>query len=400
MVTSGPKKPTWERTKTPHLYRHRNRRYYLRTFFGGKEKWTSLKTTILAVAKQRLKEHEQAADARRLSGIHAVSGPLSYAQALAIFRHGLAAADITDNTRAFYQNGIKLVERTWENIASAKLDRITALDVVAWLQAFVANAKPHVPPNAKSSARGSTGASKTTVKCALISLRKLLDVVVATGHLPANPARNEQVALKMRTILKKMRREKTAHRRLVVIPSTKDLSRLVSAVREAGVSHCRAAADYIEFLAYCGARKNEAVNVLWQDIDFARGNVCLRVTKNGDQRDIPMFINMRRLLKRLKRERVPLRQNDPVLLVKDVQGFITSACRKLGITRFTTHGLRHFFGTACLEEGIDARTVAKWLGHADNGALLLEVYAHIRPDHEKRMMKRVRFTLHRANSQP
>jgi integrase len=74
-----------------------------------------------------------------------------------------------------------------------------------------------------------------------------------------------------------------------------------------------------------------------------------------------------------------------VLRVREVQGFINSACRKLGIPRFTTHGLRHLFGTACLEAGVDVRTVASWLGHKDHGALLLKIYSHVRPAHEAEM---------------
>jgi hypothetical protein len=34
-------------TNVQFLYRHRNVRYYVRTFASGKEKWTSLKTNLL-----------------------------------------------------------------------------------------------------------------------------------------------------------------------------------------------------------------------------------------------------------------------------------------------------------------------------------------------------------------
>jgi integrase len=84
--------------------------------------------------------------------------------------------------------------------------------------------------------------------------------------------------------------------------------------------------------------------------------------------------------------------NPHVLRVKEAQGFINSACRKLGIQRITTHALRHLFGTACLEAGVDVRTVAGWLGHKDNGALLLKVYSHIRDQHESEMIRKVRFS--------
>jgi integrase len=104
-----------------------------------------------------------------------------------------------------------------------------------------------------------------------------------------------------------------------------------------------------------------------------------------------MIGEMRDLLTRLSSERSTEDPSQPVLKVKEAQGFITSACRKLGIPRFTTHALHHLFGTACLESGVDVRTVAAWLGHKDNGALLLKIYSHVRRQHETEMVQKVRF---------
>jgi Phage integrase family len=92
-------------------------------------------------------------------------------------------------------------------------------------------------------------------------------------------------------------------------------------------------------------------------------------------RHVPMTDEMRQLLERMKAERGEAHATDRALLVKEAHGFITSACKKLGIARFTTHALRHLFGTACLEAGVDVRTVAGWLGHKDNGSLLPRMLA-------------------------
>ena len=104
-----------------------------------------------------------------------------------------------------------------------------------------------------------------------------------------------------------------------------------------------------------------------------------------------MTEEMRDLLKRMKSNRPEATREDRVLLLKKAQGFINSACKKLGVPRFTTHALRHLFGTACLEAGVDVRTVAAWFGHKDNGALLLKVYSHVRRQHETEMIRKVRF---------
>jgi hypothetical protein len=52
----------WAPTKVQFLYKHLNERYYVRTYAGGKEKWTYLKTILLSVAGNRMREHLDAAD--------------------------------------------------------------------------------------------------------------------------------------------------------------------------------------------------------------------------------------------------------------------------------------------------------------------------------------------------
>ena len=68
MPTDTDKKPAWTPAKVQFLYRHQNQRYYVRTFAGGKEKWTSLKTTMLSVARNRMKEHLDAAERQKTTG--------------------------------------------------------------------------------------------------------------------------------------------------------------------------------------------------------------------------------------------------------------------------------------------------------------------------------------------
>jgi integrase len=384
-------KTTWSPTKIQFLYRHKNGRYYVRTYARGKGNWTSLKTKLLSVARNRMKEHVDAAERQRTAGnsVDAV-GKLTFGEAIKTYREQLATADIRPNTKAYREAGLKLVLRSWEGVESLNVRRITSKTVEEWLRRFKNNATPYVPPNAKSAARNSTGASMTTIKCALDAVRQVLDVAVSGGHLYANPARNSNVAEAARRMFKTTRRER-AERGSLRLPTRPEFMQLVEKIRDAGVSDCKAAADNVQFIAFCGARKNEAAHVLWSDIDFVRETTHLRVTKNGESRFVPMTDEMRELLERMRQERPQAAPGDAVLRVKDAQGFITSACRKLKIQRFTTHALRHLFGTACLEAGVDVRTVAGWLGHKDNGALLLKVYSHVRAQHEAEMIRKVRF---------
>jgi len=338
-----------------------------------------------------MKKHTDAAQRQSLIGeLSETKGPLTFGQAVETYRKDLESSGLRPNTKAFREAGLKLVARTWPGIDLLNVRRITSRMAEDWLRKFKNEARPHVPKGAKSPAHNSTGASATTIKCALDAVRQVLDVAVESGQLYANPVRNPTVTRTASKILKAARREKT-ERGTLRLPTREEFLSMVDAIRKAGVNECNAAADYVQFIAFCGARKNEAIHVLWSDVDFNAGRISLRVTKNGEQRYVPMTDEMRELLERVKHERRDSDHTEPVLLVHEAQGFINSVCKKLNIPRFTTHSLRHMFGTACLEAGVDVRTVAAWLGHKDNGALLLKVYSHIREQHQAEMIRKVRF---------
>jgi integrase len=101
---------------------------------------------------------------------------------------------------------------------------------------------------------------------------------------------------------------------------------------------------------------------------------------------------MRLLLERIRGERG---ENEflanPVMRVHECQGAINSACKSLGITRFTHHDLRHLFATRCIESGVDIPTVSRWLGHKDGGALAMKTYGHLRDQHSNEMAQKVTF---------
>jgi integrase len=391
MRTTAERQTVWSKTSVQFLYTHRNGRYYVRTFAGGKEKWTSLKTKLLVIAKNRMKEHVDAAQKQQQTGNTAdVEGRMTFGKAMEAYREELSASDIQPNTKAYREAGLKLVLRSWDGIENLNVRRISSKMVVDWFRKFKAEAKPHVPHNAKSPVKNSTGASITTLKCALDAVRQVLDVAVSAGHLYANPARNPVVSDSCRRMFKAARRER-AERGPMRLPSREQFVKLVESIRNAGVSDCRACADFVELIAYCGARKNEANHLKWEAIDFGSEKIFLGTTKNGDGRHVPMTDEMRLLLEKLRNQRGEVNGTDRVLLVKEAQGSIDTACEKIGVARFTTHALRHLFGTACLEAGVDVRTVAEWMGHKDKGALLLKTYTHVRQQHETEMIRKVRF---------
>ena len=162
----------------------------------------------------------------------------------------------------------------------------------------------------------------------------------------------------------------------------------------------------IEFLAYSGARKSEAARVIGSDCDFTSGRITIKGdpdtgTKNWEIRTIPMIPDMRRLLENIRSRKSETDwPKNPVVGVRECQKAIDSACKKLGIIRFTHHDLRHLFATRCIESGVDIPTVSRWLGHKDGGALAMKTYGHLRDQHSTTMAQKVLFSESVPNGVP
>lgn len=151
----------------------------------------------------------------------------------------------------------------------------------------------------------------------------------------------------------------------------------------------------VRFLAFTGLRINEARQIRWEHVRDEHIYAPANVTKNGKPRCIPFIPGMADVLRAL-RGASPERR-----MAKSRAGFVLPqshipsktflyACRLAGIHRVCHHTFRHFYATQCILSGVDIPTVAKWLGHSDNGVLLLRTYCHLLDDHSMEMAKRVK----------
>ena len=185
----------------------------------------------------------------------------------------------------------------------------------------------------------------------------------------------------------------------MTIPAREQFRRLVETIRESDgreFSQKMAAegADLVELLAYSGCRLNEAISIIWADVDFMKGALTVtggeRGTKNHERRTIPMTEALRGLLQRLSDACQP-KPEDRISSNNSARKSLQTACRRLGYPQFTHHDFRHFFATSCIEAGVDIPTVSRWLGHKDGGALAMRVYGHLRQEHSFSAAKKVVF---------
>ena len=72
----------------------------------------------------------------------------------------------------------------------------------------------------------------------------------------------------------------------------------------------------------------------------------------------------------------------------DISKIINTACKKLGINRFTLHKLRHYFATKLLSENVDIMTVVA-LGGWSSPAMLNNRYAHAVEEKKKEALSHI-----------
>ena len=222
----------------------------------------------------------------------------------------------------------------------------------------------------------------------LETLHMVFRFAIARGMILDNPASHVE-------------RRKLEHRQ-PIIPTKEEFSLLVSTIRKIDPRACYSA-DLLELLAYSGMRVGEAATSLkWRHVDFQRRTLHITGgaggTKNHHERTIPLFPSLEKFLVDLKERRMrqlKLRRLDdfsvvPILSAKIA---INSACKAANLQHFHHHLCRHFFCSNAIEENIDFRTIAGWLGHSDGGILVAKTYGHLRDAHSRTMADKMTFSV-------
>jgi integrase len=357
----------WQKTPVANLVRHvPSGNYYARIRVRGKLIWKSLKTDRISVAKLRLGDFHKEERQRAAAHTAVARGKMTFGAVVEIYRERLKGDYVLkERSKTYRQERIAALLKSWPDLEQTDVSTICKTDCLTWAARF--------------GQKGSPSAFNNTVG----TLRLVLDIAVEAGARYDNPATH---------IKRKKIRQKLLH-----LPSQENFPELVKALRDGDGGWAERCADLVEFLAYSGCRKGEAARVQGVHCDFEKGEINVlgdpvTGTKNWEIRRVPMIPDMRLLLERIRGECGEKEfLANPVMRVHECQGAINSACKSLGITRFTHHDLRHLFATRCIESGVDIPTVSRWLGHKDGGALAMKTYGHLRDQHSNEMAQKVTF---------
>ena len=151
---------------------------------------------------------------------------------------------------------------------------------------------------------------------------------------------------------------------------------------------------------YSGMRMGEVNALSPEDIDFRQEIVHISKTISMDMhgrgflgdstktyagvRDIPISKSLRPVLEDALGKMKPNKEglifydylNNRVVTTSNVNSYYKRVCDKCGIECNGQHSLRHTYATRCIEAGVPAIVLKKWLGHTDIH-VTLDTYADV-----------------------
>ena len=343
------------------LYRHTSTGgYYALVKRAGKQIRKSLKTTDRALAQRRLSEFRD--KVHRLTDDTGTSR-VTFAEFSERW-FGVAAVRMKEKSAARKKLSLKNLCGHFGNM---QVRKISVRDCEDWMQAR------------------SPGIAASTFNNERETLQAVFATAKREGLILDNPA-------------EPLPRRK-ADKAQPVIPTREQFARLLETLK--GMDpRARHAVTLVELLAYSGMRLGEAVALRWDEVDFSGERFTVtggeQGTKNHEARSVPLFPNFRRLLEEL-REGAELSGSPRVATIADAKKAMQSACKKAGLPEFHHHSLRHFFVSNAIEQGVDFKTIAVWVGHKDGGVLVAKTYGHLRDTHSAEMAKRMTYS---ANDAP
>ena len=133
------------------------------------------------------------------------------------------------------------------------------------------------------------------------------------------------------------------------------------------------------FLYYAGMRLNEVRNIRWEDVDFEREIIHIKVAKGDKERVVFLHPNLKNTLEIFGKKPsgyIFISQRGGKYSPKSIQLIVKNAANRAKINKnVTPHTLRHSFATHLLEGGADIRYIQQLLGHKH--LKTTEIYTHV-----------------------
>lgn len=372
-----------------NLYFRRSRGVYVtRVSLNGTRTWKSLETDVLTIAKLRHRKEQDQTEKARQSGARVTGEFRTLGELAAEFEKRIRAASLAPSSVVGYLGHLKRLRENWQRgpFESYPVKRLT-LDAIFELREQLAERAVVRHGRVGICTSTTQGYGNTVVNDTLFCLRRLVEIAIEKRVIFHSPFSEGGVLRERVNLPVKVKK--------LELPDRAVMDRIFQAMRtvkkqksaDGGPTRLQKFADwnadFAQFLAYSGARHEEAnlvrVGYYQPGRDGRVGTLYVPGYKSvSSDRTIPVIPPLKRLLDRL----VAGRSADEKLLVANTcLKPLANACARLGVTPLTQHHLRHYFATICIEKGVDIPTVSRWLGHSDGGRLAMKTYGHLRQEH-------------------
>lgn len=131
-----------------------------------------------------------------------------------------------------------------------------------------------------------------------------------------------------------------------------------------------------------GLRAGEALALRWDDVQLeGRPEIFVRHGKTpSSRRRVPLPERSRRMLEEMRPTEESRERIFPTRKTEVLRTALVRACAKAGARPIRTHDFRHLYASYLVQAGTAPTTVARLLGHADGGRLVMELYGRWMPD--------------------
>lgn len=186
--------------------------------------------------------------------------------------------------------------------------------------------------------------------------------------------------------------------RIPVYLSDIEIEALIKATMKYGGENALRDKCFIKVLAYTGMRRQEALKLDWEDINFNQNIIKILHGKGKKQRIVPMPESLMTDMWAYLQTRLPL-SNQAVFLSNagnrltpsPAQNIFNKYKKKAGLDDkgYTIHKLRHSYASLLVQNDVDLLSVQKLLGHSDLNST--KVYAHINMNYLKEQVEKLPF---------
>jgi integrase len=238
--------------------------------------------------------------------------------------------------RAYVTEKLAVRKSLIPELGSVGLRQLSTADINRWIAKRLGTAKP--ASRSRADPRSSNHIKPGTVQREFNTLRAILTDAVRNGLIEHSPTRNAN----------RIRRGEARQRFL----TNEELVGLL-AIAETGAEWLP---DFILWAVHSGMRKGEIQSLTWRDVrelGSDRVFIEIRTGKSGHPRMVTATKTMREILVRQKCRKV------------DEDERVFPARRKAGLGDVTIHDLRRMHSTHAAISGVDLRTLAARIGHAD-----------------------------------